>query len=177
MDTFETRVQQRLLRLSAAAPSATPPALARTRVPARLLLVGAIAVCAVLVAVAVGVPRLSRPTLAVVSVAGVHIAHDPTAAWSGTVPQAQAEKTALDKIGSFDPSVTDLQVTSVRQVAGVFTVTDPDGQRKFSSSEPVDAWVFKVRGKSATFVRATGWALIDAQTGHVISADLLQTNG
>ena len=68
----------------------------------------------------------------------------------------------------------DLDVLAVQEVEDIETLK---AFVKFSSSEPVDAWVFKVRGKSATFVRATGWALIDAQTGQVISADLLQTNG
>jgi hypothetical protein len=176
MDTYETRLRQRLLRLSAAAPSATPPDLPSTRVPARLLLMGAIAGCAVLLAVTIGLPHLWRPTLAVVSVAGAQIAHDPTATWSMTVSRAQAEQTALDKVGSFDPSVTDLRVTSVRQVAGVFTVEDLDGQRVFSSSDPVNAWVFAISGKSSRFERATGVVLIDAQNGKVIAADLLQTN-
>jgi hypothetical protein len=114
--------------------------------------------------------------LATVNVAGLQVAFDPAATWSGAVTRARAEETALAKIHDLDPSVIDLRVASSRQVAGVFTVTDEEGQRQFSSTNAVDAWVFEVTGTSVAFARATGWALVDADSGQVIAADVLQTN-
>lgn len=86
-----------------------------------------------------------------------------------------AETTALAKIRSFDPAVENLTVESVQQVAQVSSVSGPS-QRIAEFPEAVDAWVFFVRGTSDEWLSTTGWALIDADSGEVILADLLHTN-
>lgn len=175
MDDFEAELGERLQRLVVAAPGARPRALGRAR-PLIGLLTAVLLVAGLLMVVVVVMPGSRPPMLATVSVANLKIAVDPGDSWSGGVLRVEAEETALAKIHDLDPSVLDLQVVSSRQVAGVFTVTDEEGQREFSSTTAVDAWVFEVTGTSVEFEHATGWAMVDADSGRIIAADILQAN-
>jgi hypothetical protein len=176
MSDFDTQLAGRLQRLTAAAPSTpfpkeSPGSGRRFNTIAGVALVAA----AVVVAAVIVGPRLSSPPLATITVGRLHILAESGAAWEGSVDQEGAEATALAKIREFDPSVEDLRVVSVDQVAAVHTVTGPSG-RVLDTSDPIDAWVFLVAGTSDEWANTSGWALVDAESGDIIHADLLHTN-
>jgi hypothetical protein len=173
--TFEVQMGERVLRLAVAAPTSQAPSPGRAA--ARLVgLFTALLIVAGLLVVVVVLPGSRPPILPTVNVANLTLGIDPGASWSGSVLRAQAEERALAKIHDLDPSVQNLRVVSARQVAGVFTVTDEEGQRQFSSTTAVDGWVFEVTGNSVEFTYATGWAMVDGDTGRIIAADILQAN-
>lgn len=174
MSDFDGALGTRLQRLLSAAPGSRAPDLDRVRSPIGRLTAVILAAGLLLIAFIAVVPGLRQVPLATVSVGQIEIAHEAGDSWSGEVSRLAAEEAALAKIHDLDPSVVDLQITSSRQVAGVRTVTDEDGQREFSSTTAVDAWVFEITGDSAEFDNATGWAMVDADNGNVIAADLLQ---
>ena len=130
---------------------------------------------AILLAVVLATSGIGSAPIATIAVGDLRITAQTGATWAGSVDRETAEATALAKIRSFDPTVQNLTVESVRRVAQVHSVTGPS-QRIAEFRKAVDAWVFFVRGTSEEWRSTTGWALIDADSGEVILADLLHTN-
>lgn len=176
MNDFDAQLAGRLEGLLRAAPATSLPA-AGWRTAPRSLQVGAFLAggAAILLAVVVVAAGLGRAPIATIAVGDLRITAQAGASWTGSVDRETAEATALTKIRSFDPDVEHLTVESVRQVAQVHSVSGPS-ERIAEFPNAVDAWVFFVRGTSDEWLSTTGWALIDADSGEVILADLLHTN-
>ncbi len=166
----------RLQRLVASLPAHPAPGLPRQHrlpVPAPFAIgLGAIAVALLLVSV---LASGSRPMLATTVIAGNRITYEEAATWGASVSQAQAEEAAIDFLASLTPSVSHLRVTGVSRIAGVRTIIDARGDT-YEGSEPVNAWVVEVKGDSVEFAFARGSALIDASSGRVLGAGMLENN-
>ena len=176
MNDFDAQLAGRLRNLLRAAPATQPPAFGWRLLPRPahmgMLLAGGVATLLAVVLITSGIG--SAP-VATIAVGDLRITAQTGATWTGSVDRDTAEAAALAKIRSFDPAVENLTVESVRQVAGVRTVTDPTG-RIAEFPNAVEAWVFFVRGNSHEWPSTTGWAVIDASSGEVVHADLLHTN-
>ncbi len=166
----------RLQRLVASLPAHPVPALPRPRrLPVRApfaIGLGAIAVALLLVSV---LGSGTRPMLATMIIAGNRITYEEGATWAASVSQAEVEQTATDFLASLAPSVSHLRVTGVTRVAGVRKVIDARGDT-YEGSEPVNAWVVEVEGDSEEFPFARGSVLIDASSGRVLGAGMLENN-
>lgn len=177
MNDFDGQLARRLDGLLRAAP-ATPLPAAGWRIAPRSLQAGALIAggAAILLAAAVVVASgIGRAPIATMTVGDLRVTAQADATWSGSVDREDAKATALAKIRSLDPAVGILTVESARQVAQATSVSGPS-QRFVELPKAVDAWVFFVRGNSDDWLSTSGWALIDADTGEVILADLLRTN-
>jgi hypothetical protein len=172
MDRFDQTVSARVGRLAEAVPRTQPPTFSPVRGLWAPALGGAVVVGFLIAAGTLG--RLGIPPVATVNIFSLTLAVDGSADWNPTVAENTAEANALEKAEELTPSVRNLRIISVRQVAGVYSVTDTNGDRKFQSSEAVDAWVFQITGESTELATANGWALVDAHSGVVIAADMIQ---
>ena len=176
MIDFDAQLAGRLERLLQAAPATPPPAIGWRSLPGPLQIGGLLAGgAAILLAVVLVTSGIGSAPIATIAVGDLRITAQTGATWTGSVDRETAEATALAKIRSFDPTVENLTVESVRQVARVHSVSDPSG-RIAELPKAVDAWVFFVRGNSEEWLSTSGWALIDADSGEAIHADLLNTN-
>ena len=113
--------------------------------------------------------------LATTAIAGNRITYEEGATWGASVSQAEAEQAAIDFLASLAPSVSHLRVTGVTRVAGVRKVIDARGDT-YEGPDPVDAWVVEVEGYSVEFAFTPHSALIDASSGRVLGAGMLENN-
>lgn len=92
------------------------------------------------------------------------------------VERDAALEAGLAQLADLDPAVNGFSLVSAHFAPGVRRVVTADGQALFTTTDPLDAWVFEFVApaqKGYAIVRAT--AIVDAHTGVVVAADLSQT--
>lgn len=93
------------------------------------------------------------------------------------VPQETAQQNALQILSGLDATVTGFRVQDAYHAAALLKVSDVTGRILHTSSTPEDAWVFKYTApRQKHYLHVTALVVVDAPTGRVLDAQLLQTN-
>jgi hypothetical protein len=147
--------------------------LSKTR--ARVTLVAILAVAG-FIGSATAVYQLNRTTTHVGALTVVTVAYEFTGT-TDEISEAQGEQAALKKVHELRPDVTGVAVSHTQRTKGLYSVADSNGNRIFSSSQPIDAWVFELHGPPQLgFKTVTGASVINATTGEVEMVSVLLSN-
>lgn len=95
----------------------------------------------------------------------------------GGVPETVAADAARTQLSEMQPDVHGLRIADSRLAGALARVEDATGRIVHTNSDPRDAWVFQFDGPAQNgFAHVLALVIVDAQTGEVVSAQVLQTN-
>jgi hypothetical protein len=102
-------------------------------------------------------------------------AHSPTS--SPPVTQEAAERSALAKLTELTETVHGLVLVEAHFAPQLTTITDAAGSPVYASTDPADDWVLVYAAPPQSgFKSVQGLVVVDAVTGQVSSAQILQRN-
>jgi hypothetical protein len=93
------------------------------------------------------------------------------------VTRDAAERSALEKLTELNGAVHGLVVVEAHFAPRLTTISDAAGSPLYASTDPADVWVFVYAAPPQNGVKSVlGLVVVDAATGRVSSAQILQRN-
>lgn len=131
---------------------------------------------AVFIAAAVAASVFSSPRESRTAFGGLVLVEQARAA-SPAVDSDAAGRAAMAKLSELEPSLRGLAIHERRLAPGLTRAEDATGRIVHTAGRPTDAWVFQIDAPAQDgYAAVSGLVVVDALSGEVLSAQLLQTN-
>ena len=99
------------------------------------------------------------------------------AAGAPAVSQEVAGAAAQDRLATLNPDVRGLSLSGAHFAAKLGSISKVGGDLVYKSDPAADSWVFEFDGPPQNgFQKVEALVVVDAQTGTVVSAQILQSN-